>query len=171
LARDLLPNEALHLLGDMVRLHLSENTGAFLGLGAALPPNLRFWIFTVAAGLMLAGIALYTATSPELPADGVIALACVIGGGVSNLIDRVVHNGRVTDFLNFGIGNLRTGILNVADIAITFGAIYAVWATARYEEAADQMSGKVNERISDNADRRVSGETGEQGQRHDVGSK
>jgi signal peptidase II len=133
LAQAYLPDHTLHLLNDLVRLHLSENTGAFLGLGAALSASLRFWIFTVAAALMLIGVTFYAATSPELPRDAVLALASVAGGGLSNLIDRVLHQGAVVDFLNFGIGNLRTGILNVADIAITFGALYAVWATAREE--------------------------------------
>jgi signal peptidase II len=45
----------------------------------------------------------------------------VIGGGASNLIDRVVRDGRVVDFLQIGIGDLRTGIFNVADAAIVLG--------------------------------------------------
>ncbi|MDD4289005.1 MAG: signal peptidase II, partial [Atribacterota bacterium] len=32
------------------------------------------------------------------------------------------------DFLNFGIGNLRTGILNIADMAITFGVILLIYS-------------------------------------------
>jgi signal peptidase II len=50
-------------------------------------------------------------------------LALVAGGGISNLIDRLLYNGRVTDFLNVGIGGVRTGIFNVADMAIMAGAL------------------------------------------------
>lgn len=139
LAKTHLPDHTLHLLGDLIRLHLSENTGAFLGMGSTLSASLRFWIFTVAAALMLAGVIAYALMTPDIARDVVIALASVAGGGLSNLIDRIVYNGAVVDFLNFGIGGLRTGILNVADIAITFGAIYAVWATAR-EEAGERVS-------------------------------
>ena len=47
----------------------------------------------------------------------------VIAGGLGNLLDRLFNGFRVIDFMNFGIGNLRTGILNVADLSITFGVI------------------------------------------------
>jgi signal peptidase II len=47
---------------------------------------------------------------------------------LGNLIDRIVYKGIVIDFLNFGIGNLRTGILNIADMAITFGIILLLYA-------------------------------------------
>jgi signal peptidase II len=57
----------------------------------------------------------------------VVALALVAGGGISNLIDRLLYNGRVTDFLNVGIGSLRTGIFNVADMAIMAGALLLLW--------------------------------------------
>ena len=47
-------------------------------------------------------------------------LTLLIAGGLGNLIDRLVY-GYVTDFLNVGIGSLRTGIFNVADMAIMLG--------------------------------------------------
>jgi signal peptidase II len=50
----------------------------------------------------------------------------IVGGGVSNLIDRLRYGGYVVDFLNVGIGSLRTGIFNVADMAIMAGVI--IWA-------------------------------------------
>jgi signal peptidase II len=37
-------------------------------------------------------------------------LALLLAGGFGNLIDRVLHDGSVTDFLNVGIGPIRTGI-------------------------------------------------------------
>ena len=46
-----------------------------------------------------------------------------LAGGASNLIDRFTHGGYVVDFINLGIGSLRTGIFNVADIAITLGVL------------------------------------------------
>jgi len=42
------------------------------------------------------------------------------------LIDRILNEGRVVDFMNMGIGSLRTGIFNIADIAITFGVIWLI---------------------------------------------
>ena len=48
-----------------------------------------------------------------------IAFALILGGGLSNMWDRILHSGFVVDFMNLGIGSLRTGIFNVADMAIT----------------------------------------------------
>jgi signal peptidase II len=55
-----------------------------------------------------------------------VALSLVAGGGISNLIDRFLYDGRVTDFLNVGIGSLRTGIFNLADMAILAGALLLI---------------------------------------------
>jgi len=55
-----------------------------------------------------------------------IALGLVAGGGISNLIDRLFYDGRVTDFLNIGIGSFRTGIFNLADMAILAGALLLI---------------------------------------------
>lgn len=152
LAQTYLPPQTLHFFGDTVRLHLSENTGAFLSLGAALSENLRFWIFTVSSAGLMVGVTLYAIATPGLPGDVVAALACIIGGGIGNLIDRITRNGRVVDFLNFGIGSLRTGILNVADIFITFGAIYVMASALRRSESDNAASldrQSKNERIGE----------------------
>jgi signal peptidase II len=109
------------LVGGFVELFYSENPGAFLGLGSDFHHSTRFWLFTVGVGgLLLAFSArLFQATKPvEL-----VGWSLVIGGGASNLIDRLVRDGRVVDFLRIGIGELRTGIFNVADAAIVLGLV------------------------------------------------
>jgi signal peptidase II len=55
-----------------------------------------------------------------------VSVALIVGGGVSNLIDRLRYGGYVVDFLNVGIGPVRTGIFNVADMAIMVGVV--MWA-------------------------------------------
>jgi signal peptidase II len=113
----------IHLLGGVIRLHYVENTGAFLGLGAALPQATRFWALGIFVGLILAGLAAFVLTTKELTPLGVLGGALTLGGGASNLIDRLRHHGAVTDFMNVGLGGLRTGIFNVADVAITLGVV------------------------------------------------
>jgi signal peptidase II len=166
LAERLLPRSTIHLLGDLVRLHLSENTGAFLGMGSALPEALRFWLFTVAGGLLLVPVAIAALTAPDLGTDGIVALAAVFGGGLGNVIDRAARGGQVVDFLNFGIGNFRTGILNVADIFITFGAIYVMWVAMRQPsspaEAPTEVTGSQHE-LSATSDPPPPGPSSEQG--------
>ncbi|HOT92689.1 MAG TPA: signal peptidase II [Anaerolineae bacterium] len=109
------------LLGDTVRLHYTENQGSFLGLGARLPEGVRFWVFIVCAGLMVVLMFSFALTARELNRLGVTGAALIIGGGFSNLLDRIIRNGRVADFMNIGIGNVRTGIFNVADVVILIG--------------------------------------------------
>jgi len=109
------------LVGGFVELLYSENPGAFLGLGSDFHHKTRFWLFTVGVGglLLVFSARLFQATKPmEL-----VGWSLVIGGGASNLIDRVVRDGRVVDFLRIGIGDLRTGIFNVADAAIVLGLV------------------------------------------------
>jgi signal peptidase II len=53
----------------------------------------------------------------------VLAVSLFIAGGVGNLIDRIMHNGSVVDFLNVGIGPLRTGIFNFADVFVMGGSM------------------------------------------------
>jgi len=47
----------------------------------------------------------------------------IIAGGLGNIIDRIAYDRHVTDFMNMGISDLRTGIFNVADMYITAGVI------------------------------------------------
>lgn len=54
--------------------------------------------------------------------------------GCGNLIDRIAHGGCVTDFLNVGVGGLRTGIFNIADAAIVAGAFLMVLRSAKQEK-------------------------------------
>ncbi|MGH9410729.1 MAG: signal peptidase II [Vicinamibacterales bacterium] len=107
-------------LADTVRLEYAENSGGFLSLGASLPPIARTAFFTVAAGLLLLGLVLLAVRRSigGLPALGLTLFAA---GGASNWIDRIVR-GSVVDFMNVGVGSVRTGVFNVADVAILFGA-------------------------------------------------
>ncbi len=123
----------LTLLSGLVRLEYAENPGAFLGLGASLPPELRVLLFGVFASLLLVGMILYLLTTPEISSPELIAGSLVVSGGLGNLIDRALYQGRVIDFLHFDFGLVRTGILNVADLAITFGALWLLLASLHRE--------------------------------------
>lgn len=110
-------------IGDTFRLGYSENTGAFLGLGSSLPVHVRTFLFSGLVAMFLLAFLVYIIKRSDISRTGVIACALIIGGGLSNLVDRLVNNGAVIDFLNLGIGSLRTGIFNVADMAIMLGAL------------------------------------------------
>jgi signal peptidase II len=119
----LAPDAFISFAGDTFRLQYAENTGAFLSLGSSLPEPWRHIVLTGFVGIFLLALLAYFLFNPSLSREYVTCLALVCGGGLSNLIDRIAYDGRVVDFLNVGIGALRTGIFNVADMAITGGAI------------------------------------------------
>jgi len=124
-------------LGDTFRLTWATNDGAFLSLGANLPPAMRFGILTVAVGLLLLGIVIFTAANAKLNPLQVAGYAMIAGGGLSNWVDRARNDGSVVDFMNMGIGRLRTGVFNIADLAILAGIgflLFAGWKQDREEK-------------------------------------
>ncbi|MEJ2043134.1 MAG: signal peptidase II [Reinekea sp.] len=113
-------------LSDTIRIAYAENHGAFLGLGNSLTPQTRFWVLTVAVGLFLLGLLLYVFVAKQVDRTSQLALSFIFVGGFSNFIDRAFNNGAVVDFMNVGVGNLRTGIFNVADVYIMIGAFLII---------------------------------------------
>jgi signal peptidase II len=95
----------------------------------------RFLILTVGVGvvlLVLVGVLLFARSLAPAMA---FAFALIAGGGLGNLYDRLTNTGRVVDFLMVGMGSLRTGIFNVADLAITFGVgLFVLAAIQRKRE-------------------------------------
>lgn len=123
LARELLREAgAVRLLGGLLVLRYAENPGAFLGLGSTWHPLLRAAVFGILSLAVVAAAAVYLFRDGRLELARTSGLALVVGGGIGNLIDRVARGGYVTDFLNVGIGRLRTGIFNLADLFLMAGA-------------------------------------------------
>ncbi|MBB6092908.1 signal peptidase II [Povalibacter uvarum] len=123
---------AVSLMGGSVRLQLAKNYGAFLSIGASMHEDTRSAILSAGVATMLVVMFVYCLISTPGNPLVVPALAMVIGGGVSNLIDRLLHGGYVVDFLNLGVGSIRTGIFNVADVFIMSGVLLLVagdWLT------------------------------------------
>ncbi len=106
-------------LGDTVRLDYHENKGGFLSAGASWSPTTRTIVFQLANAVFLAGIMLLSLRF-QWSRLAKVGLVMFVAGGLSNLIDRVAM-GSVVDFLNIGIGPIRTGIFNIADVAIMAG--------------------------------------------------
>jgi len=135
-AQSVLPTTAsLSFLGDTLRLQVVHNQGAFLNLGATLPQGWRQGIFLVGVGVLLAALLAYALFARSVTPVTATALALIVAGGLGNLLDRVAHDGYVVDFINIGIGSLRTGIFNVADMAVTAGVLLAVAVAARTRAA------------------------------------
>lgn len=118
--------KAMSYLGDTVRFQLAYNDGAFLNLGASLPSAWRLGLLSIGVGVLLLAISAYAFLCSPGNRLQVLAAALLLAGGLGNLIDRVTHGGLVVDFINLGIGPLRTGIFNIADVAITVAVLILV---------------------------------------------
>jgi signal peptidase II len=117
-------SDTLSFWGGLLRLTYAENRGAFLGLGGAWPEPVRWVAFTGAALLVVAASLAWVVMQARQQRQqrlAVWAMVLVAAGGAGNLVDRIVRDGRVIDFMNLGLGSLRTGIFNVADVQIMVG--------------------------------------------------
>jgi len=109
-------------LFDTFRLQYSENTGAFLSMGESLPDSIGFWVLTIIPAIFLVFLTVYLLISKKVTLPYLIAYSFVLGGGSSNIFDRLIYRRRVIDFMNMGIGPVfRTGIFNFADLFIMIG--------------------------------------------------
>lgn len=123
IAEKTLADEPVHsFLFDTFRLQYIQNQGAFLGFGSNFSSSTKLWLFLILPFIFLISAAIFVSFSRKLAASQAIMISLIVGGGMSNLIDRLLQ-GSVTDFLNIGLGSLRTGIFNIADVAIMAGAI------------------------------------------------
>ena len=124
LAREELKGEdPIHVVGDLFILVYAENEGAFLGFGSSLPSFLRTVAFRLIPVIFLLAFLYYIIRNTQFTLAESLFSAFIIGGGVGNLLDRLRFDGVVSDFMHFGVGSIRTGILNMADLSITLGVI------------------------------------------------
>ena len=121
IARENLSVEKISLLGDTFRLQYIENNGAFLSFGADWPSPLKILVFSVLPVGVMIFLVIYLLKSKKLDTLSFWGLSLILGGGIGNLLDRILNDGRVSDFMNVGIGTVRTGIFNFADVFITCG--------------------------------------------------
>ena len=130
-------------LGDTFRLEYTENTGAFLSLGSGLDGWGRILLLQGLPLIMILALAVYVMVDKQLLPGQRYGFAMIVGGGISNLFDRIMYGG-VVDFMNMGVGDLRTGIFNFADVFIMVGMGLILWTQFRAgnkEQAAVTSAG------------------------------
>lgn len=121
IAQRLLSDGGVHeYLAGTVTFAYAENTGAFLSIGAQLGDRFRFLVFIVGVAIVLIWAATMLIRKVDLDGYEIFGLSLLLSGGLGNLIDRVFR-GYVVDFVQVGIGPVRTGIFNIADMAILAG--------------------------------------------------
>jgi len=113
-------------LNGLFQFVYAENPGAFLGMGGDWSRPVRFVIFAVLVLCGLGGMLWYL-LKKESSRLNLFAYSFILAGGFGNLWDRVAHeHGHVIDFMLIDLGGfLRTGVFNVADVAIVVGVLLA----------------------------------------------
>jgi signal peptidase II len=120
-----------------IGLEYALNPGGCFGLGRDLEPQLRFWAFVVVNVVFLVGIVYFLVANWRMHFGMFVAVIVLLAGGLGNLSDRMAQSGAVTDFVHIGIGSLRTGVFNVADVAQIIGAVALVTKCLTVQAAAE----------------------------------
>lgn len=129
------------VLGNVLRLTLVYNPGAAFGLN--LGPYSR-WIFTALALGALALLAQLYRTTRAGDLLRTLALALVCGGAAGNLVDRLKSGRGVVDFIDVGIGVHRWPTFNVADMAVSCGALALALVLWREDSQAAKHAATVH---------------------------
>lgn len=136
----LTPRHVPHpIIGDFVRFTLAYNPGAAFGMH--LGPASR-WIFGILSLVIVAVLLRATSDLTRFSRLAAIGVPIVIGGAIGNLLDRIRQRDGVVDFIDIGIGDVRFWTFNVADTAVTIGAICLILALWQAERA-QQLSSPV----------------------------
>ena len=131
-------NETIPVIGEYFSLHNVENEGAFLGMGSELNETLRIILLLILPIIVLAYVLRYVFKDKTLDKWSLFAFSSIIGGGITNVFDRIVF-GSVTDFFFIKLTNLlKTGIFNMADLSVTTGMIILVIVSFGKRKDKDQ---------------------------------
>jgi signal peptidase II len=130
--------EPVPVLGDFLRLTYIYNPGAAFGLHLGTYSRYFFMVLTVVVLMILFG---WFRSTPATDRLRLMAITAVTGGAIGNLIDRLRSPRGVVDFLDIGIGSLRWPVFNVADIAVTTGALLLAISLWREEREVGSDSG------------------------------
>ncbi len=129
-------HEGIEVVGDLVRLDLIYNRGAAFGLGNQYGHIAR-WVFLAVALIAVPVLHRLWREAPLADRVRQYALGFIAGGALGNGIDRILSDRGVVDFLDFGIGASRFPTFNVADIAVSCGAVVLAvtfWHEDRHQQ-------------------------------------
>ncbi|WP_296324327.1 signal peptidase II [Winogradskyella sp.] len=126
--------EEKEVFGQKFIMKYVENEGAFLGMGSDMSPLLHFIFLKLFPLLVLGYVVYYIFTNSKLDRVSLVAYSLIVGGGVSNVFDRFIHN-KVTDFFFIDLGGVfKTGIFNVADVAVTTGLFMLIFSNFLFKK-------------------------------------
>ena len=117
--------------GDFFRIIHARNPGIAFSLGRSFPDEIRSVLFVLLPIAVLAALVVYYFRSEDFTGFQRWAIAGILGGGIGNLIDRILRPDGVVDFIDvkfFGLFGLdRWPTFNVADSSVVVcGLLLAV---------------------------------------------
>ena len=120
------------VVGDVLRFTLAYNQRAAMGLSAGAASR---WVLAGVAIAMLIGVVVWLVRTKNDNPVMFSGIALVAAGALGNLVDRLRWDRGVVDFIDVGVGATRFWIFNIADAAITIGAV-VLWLSMRREPTA-----------------------------------
>jgi signal peptidase II len=127
--------QQMDIVGEYVRLTYIYNPGAAFGIHLGEHSRAIFLVLSLVALGALVGMYWFTPVADRLR---LTAIALICGGAVGNLIDRVRSVNGVVDFIDVGVGTIRWPVFNIADIAVTTGAIILALSLWKEEQQVEQ---------------------------------
>jgi signal peptidase II len=130
------------VLDGVLRVTLSKNTGAVMGILSG-SPTLLLVIRIISIGALI----FFSFRMRYAPMIKRVCLGLILGGAFGNLIDHIA-TGEVLDFIDMGIGRYRWPTYNVADIAVTIGAVILIYGFIRHTDDRGEKDAAVVEQPS-----------------------
>jgi signal peptidase II len=122
------------IIGDVVRFTLAYNPGAAFSMSLGPYSRVIFGAFAVVALVVLWRLYRMTGTGGRAGDRlRIVALGLAWGGAAGNLVDRFRSPLGVVDFIDIGVSSWRFWTFNVADSAVTVGALALAWSLSREE--------------------------------------
>jgi signal peptidase II len=127
--------QQVDLVGEYLRLTYIYNPGAAFGIHLGQYSREIFLVLSVVALAALLAMYWYTPVTDRVR---LMSIALICGGAIGNLIDRIRSEAGVVDFIDVGVGTIRWPVFNIADMAVTTGAIILALSLWREEQRSPE---------------------------------
>ena len=118
-----LKNKATTEIAGIINFQYVENDGGMLSLGKDFPQEIKFSIFILIVSVFLLILFFHIVKQNHEAIIKQSALLLILSGGLGNLIDRILNDGKVIDFIRLRIPLFEYGIFNIADFYVTMGVL------------------------------------------------
>lgn len=127
-------------LGGNLKLFYTENSGGMLSIGSEFSEGLKFAIFQIFVAIILLILFFYTVKKKGIGKLQTAAFVLFLGGGFGNLIDRIINNGKVVDFIVIELFGYHTGVFNIADFYITLGVVILIMQNLFFNKPTKEIT-------------------------------